>query len=303
MTAPIVIIGGGMAAGNAAVELRESGFDGEVVLFAGEPHPPYERPPLSKGYLAGKAEVEDTYLKPSQWYADQHIDVRTGTRVERIDPDGHVVHATDGSQSFSQLLIATGAQPRRLPLESTDHTVVAYLRTLDDSTHLRARAIAGSHALGRRRRLDRHGGRRPRRAAPAPRSPSSSRPSSRWSTPSARSSGNGWPTFTAGTASTCAPRRGWTRWGTGRRSSATAPGSRSTPSWSGSVPRPMTSWPGVPASTWTTASWWTRVSGPATPTSSPPVTSPTTRTRCSGSACASSTGRAPSARASSSPMR
>lgn len=147
MTAPIVIIGGGMAAGNAAVELRESGFDGEVVLFAGESHPPYERPPLSKGYLAGKAEVEDTYLKPSEWYADRDIDVRTGTRVESIDPVDKVVHAADGSQPYSRLLIATGAQPRTLPLQSTDHITVAYLRTLDDSRRLRERAVEGARLL------------------------------------------------------------------------------------------------------------------------------------------------------------
>ena len=147
MTAPIVIIGGGMAAGNAAVELRESGFDGEVVLFAGESHPPYERPPLSKGYLAGKAEVEDTYLKPSEWYADRDIDVRTGTRVESIDPADKVVHAADGSQPYSRLLIATGAQPRTLPLQSTDHITVAYLRTLDDSRRLRERAVEGARLL------------------------------------------------------------------------------------------------------------------------------------------------------------
>lgn len=147
MTAPLVIIGGGMAAGHAAVGLRESGFDGELIVFAGEPHPPYERPPLSKGYLAGKATVEDTYLKPSEWYADQHIDVRTGTRVERIDVDDHRVHAADGSQPFSRLLIATGAQPRTLPLGPTEHIEVAYLRSLDDSTHLRERLTPGSRVL------------------------------------------------------------------------------------------------------------------------------------------------------------
>jgi 3-phenylpropionate/trans-cinnamate dioxygenase ferredoxin reductase subunit len=147
MTAPIVIIGGGMAAGNAAVELRESGFDGDVVLFAGESHPPYERPPLSKGYLAGKAEEEDTYLKPAEWYADRDIDVRTGTRVESIHLADKVVHAADGSQPYSRLLIATGAQPRTLPLRSTDHLPVAYLRSIDDARRLRERAVAGARLL------------------------------------------------------------------------------------------------------------------------------------------------------------
>src|SRR5687768_15089763 len=147
MTAPIVIIGGGMAAGNAAVELRESGFDGDVVLFADESHPPSERPPLSKDYLAGKAEEEDTYLKPLEWYAERDIDVRTGTRVESIHLADKVVHVADGSQPYSRLLIATGAQPRTLPLESTDRISVVYLRSLDDARRLRERAVAGARLL------------------------------------------------------------------------------------------------------------------------------------------------------------
>lgn len=147
MTAPIVIIGGGMAAGNAAVELRDSGYDGDVIVFAGEPHPPYERPPLSKGYLAGKSEAEDTYLKPAEWYGDNRIDVRAGTRVERIDLGAHLVHTAKGSQPFSKLLVATGAQPRRLPLEPTEHIEVAYLRSLDDSRRLRERLTPETRLL------------------------------------------------------------------------------------------------------------------------------------------------------------
>ena len=147
MTAPIVIIGGGMAAGHAAVELRESGYDGELIVFAAEPHPPYERPPLSKGYLAGKAEAEDAYLKPSQWYGEHTIDVRTGTRIERIGLDDHVVEFADGAQPYSQLVIATGAQPRTLPLTPTGHIEVAYLRSLDDARRLRERLTPGSRLL------------------------------------------------------------------------------------------------------------------------------------------------------------
>ncbi len=120
MTEPIVIIGGGMAAGNAAVELRESGYDGGLVLFAGEPHPPYERPPLSKGFLAGESAAEDAYLKPREWYAEHDVDVRSGTVVESIDLDGHTVRTSRGDQSYDKLLIATGAQPRHLPISSTD---------------------------------------------------------------------------------------------------------------------------------------------------------------------------------------
>ncbi|UUZ60123.1 NAD(P)/FAD-dependent oxidoreductase [Nocardioides sp. B-3] len=147
MTAPIVIIGGGMAAGHAAVELRENGYDGELVVFADEPHPPYERPPLSKGYLAGKASLEDTYLKPLEWYGEHRIDVRPGTRVDSIDTDAHLVRTAEGSQPFSKLLIATGAQPRRLPVPGTDHIEVAYLRSIDDSRRLHERLTPGARLL------------------------------------------------------------------------------------------------------------------------------------------------------------
>lgn len=147
MTEPIVIIGGGMAAGNAAVELRENGYDGELVVFAGESHPPYERPPLSKDYLGGKAEAEDAYLKPAEWYGEHDVDLRTGTPVESIHLDDHVVATADGRQPYSRLLIATGAQPRTLPLASTGELEVVYLRSLDSARHLRERIVDGTRLL------------------------------------------------------------------------------------------------------------------------------------------------------------
>lgn len=147
MSEPIVIIGGGMAAGTAAVELRESGYAGGLVIFADEPHPPYERPPLSKGYLAGASVAEKAYLKPAEWYAEHDIDVRTGTRIENVDLPDKSVHTAGGSQRFSRLLLATGAQPRRLPFESTDHIAVNYLRRIEDARRLRERLTEGSRLL------------------------------------------------------------------------------------------------------------------------------------------------------------
>ena len=147
MTEPIVIVGGGLAAGTAVTELRELGYDGEVVLLAGESHVPYERPPLSKGFLVGEKTAESTYVHPAEWYADQHVDLRTGVDATLIDPDGHMVATTAGPVAWSRLLLATGARPRRLPLEGNDDVEVRYLRTLDDSTGLRERLGDGRRLL------------------------------------------------------------------------------------------------------------------------------------------------------------
>lgn len=147
MSAPIVIVGGGMAAGTAVVELRETGYDGELVVFADEPHPPYERPPLSKAYLAGTAEAESAYLKPAQWYAEHDVDLRTGTPVTRLDPVGHAVHAGEAAQTYSRLLIATGARARTTDLEPTREVGVGYLRSLGDAHRLRSRVTPDTRLL------------------------------------------------------------------------------------------------------------------------------------------------------------
>ncbi|MGY2876721.1 3-phenylpropionate/trans-cinnamate dioxygenase ferredoxin reductase component [Marmoricola sp. URHA0025 HA25] len=147
MTDPIVIVGGGLAAGTAVTELRELGYDGDVVLLAGEEHVPYERPPLSKGFLVGEKDAASTYVHPVEWYAEHAVDLRTGVDATRIDPDAHTVATTEGTISWSRLLLATGARPRRLPLDATDDLAVHYLRTLDDSAALRERLGAGRRLL------------------------------------------------------------------------------------------------------------------------------------------------------------
>jgi 3-phenylpropionate/trans-cinnamate dioxygenase ferredoxin reductase subunit len=146
MSAPIVIVGGGIAAGRAVTELRDAGYDGKVVLFAEESHVPYERPPLSKGFLQGKDTAESTFVQPAEWYAAHHVDLRTGVRVVGIDPAEHTVRTDTGETAYSSLLLVTGARARRLPLEPTESIDVRYLRTLEDSAGLR-------ESLGPERRL------------------------------------------------------------------------------------------------------------------------------------------------------
>jgi NADPH-dependent 2,4-dienoyl-CoA reductase/sulfur reductase-like enzyme len=139
MSEPIVVVGGGLAAGTAVTTLRDLGYDGDLVVFADEPHPPYERPPLSKELLRGEKEAEATYVQAAEWYAEHDVVVRTGTRVTMLDLETDTVHTDVGETPFSTLLLATGARPRTLPIEPTDAVQVHYLRTLADASLLQGR--------------------------------------------------------------------------------------------------------------------------------------------------------------------
>src|SRR3954447_5394714 len=111
------IVGGGLAGAKAAEALRANDFEGHIVLFAGEEHLPYERPPLSKEYLAGKKQLGDFTVDSSAWYRDHHVELRLGTEVSAIDPAAHTVSLPDGSTlRYDKLLLATGSQPRRPPI-------------------------------------------------------------------------------------------------------------------------------------------------------------------------------------------
>jgi 3-phenylpropionate/trans-cinnamate dioxygenase ferredoxin reductase component len=143
MSAPIVLVGGGLATGTAVRELRSQGYAGELVVIAGENHPPYERPPLSKGYLLGNEPAEKALVNVESWYAENDVDLRTGVTVESVDPDAGTLRAGGGELTWSGLLLATGATPRRLALADDSGAPVHYLRTLEDSTELKARLEPG----------------------------------------------------------------------------------------------------------------------------------------------------------------
>ena len=138
MTEPFVIVGGGLTAAHTASQLRESGYDGDIVLFAAEQHLPYERPPLSKGYLLGKDDRDTVFVHDASWYVDHDVDVRVGTEVDAVDPAGHTVSAGGSTTSFAKLLLATGSSPRRLPTADESGGPVAYLRVLEDTERLKA---------------------------------------------------------------------------------------------------------------------------------------------------------------------
>jgi len=134
----VVIVGGGLAAAKTAEALRDEGYAGSIVLFAAEPHVPYERPPLSKGFLKGEQSADETIVLPESWYAEHDVELRLGTEVTAVDADAHEVEAADGSRTaYDKLVLATGASPRRSDLPGADLDGVLYLRTLEDSERLR----------------------------------------------------------------------------------------------------------------------------------------------------------------------
>lgn len=146
-TETFVIVGASLAGAKAAETLREEGFDGQVVLIGEEAERPYERPALSKDYLRGEAEGPP-YVHEASFYADHAIDLRTATRVEEVDVAASEVRLGDGERlRYDRLLLATGAQPRRLPLPGADLDGVLSLRTLADSDALRARIDAGARLV------------------------------------------------------------------------------------------------------------------------------------------------------------
>jgi 3-phenylpropionate/trans-cinnamate dioxygenase ferredoxin reductase subunit len=144
VSAPIVLVGGGLAAGTAVRELRSQGYTGDLVVFAGEAHPPYERPPLSKGYLLGNEPAEKALVNVESWYAEHDVDLRTGVTVDSVDPEARTLRAGGEELTWTGLLLATGATPRRLAMADDSGAPVHYLRTLDDSTALKAYLAPGA---------------------------------------------------------------------------------------------------------------------------------------------------------------
>jgi 3-phenylpropionate/trans-cinnamate dioxygenase ferredoxin reductase subunit len=143
-----VIVGGGLAGAKAAEALREQGFDGRVVLVGAEVHLPYERPPLSKDYLAGRAERTSFEVHDEAWYAEHDVELRLGWEVLGIDLAAHEVTLAGGTElSYTKLLLATGSSPRHLPVTGSDAEDVHYLRTVGDSEQIKDLLVAGSRVV------------------------------------------------------------------------------------------------------------------------------------------------------------
>ncbi|KJL43167.1 NAD(P)/FAD-dependent oxidoreductase [Microbacterium trichothecenolyticum] len=144
----MLIIGGGLAGGTAAEALRDEGFDGDITVVAAEAHPPYQRPPLSKGYLAGSEGLDAVLLHPAEWYDERGIRLITGVAATSLEPAAHAVELEDGERlTYDAVLLATGATPRMVPLPGHDLPGVMTLRRLDDSDELAAQLREGGKRL------------------------------------------------------------------------------------------------------------------------------------------------------------
>ncbi|MCV7400769.1 FAD-dependent oxidoreductase [Mycobacterium fragae] len=140
-----VIVGGGLAGAKAAEALRDKDFDGQVVLIAEEEHLPYERPPLSKEFLAGKKSLSEFTVHDSAWYQEHDVDLRLGALAVSVDAAAHTVGlADDSTVGYDKLLLATGSRSRRLPIPGADAAGVLYLRTYDDGEALNSQLAEGS---------------------------------------------------------------------------------------------------------------------------------------------------------------
>jgi NADPH-dependent 2,4-dienoyl-CoA reductase/sulfur reductase-like enzyme len=137
MEQTFVVVGSGLAAAKAVEELRTEGFAGSVVVYGEEPHLPYERPPLSKGFLTGADPLDVAFVHDPDWYDQADVDLRLGTRVTALDVAGHAVVTAEGRQRYDKLLLATGSTPRRLAMADDSGAPVAYLRTIEDSQRLK----------------------------------------------------------------------------------------------------------------------------------------------------------------------
>ena len=144
----LVIIGGGIAGGNAAATLREEGFGGPVVLISREPGVPFGRPPLSKTYLRSEEALDDWYVRPPGWYAHHDIELRTGTTAVAVDPAAHTVTLQSGAElGYQRLLIATGGRNRQLRIPGADLPGIHYLRTVAECDAIKGEAAPGRRAV------------------------------------------------------------------------------------------------------------------------------------------------------------
>ena len=135
----VLIIGAGHAGGSVAAFLRQYGHEGMIVLAGEEEAPPYQRPPLSKAWLKGEADLDALLLRPLSFYAEQEIDFRPATVAVSIDPQAKTVAFHDGSsETYDILVLATGSTARKLPVPGGDHPDLLELRTLKDAERLKA---------------------------------------------------------------------------------------------------------------------------------------------------------------------
>jgi 3-phenylpropionate/trans-cinnamate dioxygenase ferredoxin reductase subunit len=144
----IVIVGASLTGGTAAATLRDEGFDGRIVLVGAEAELPYERPPLSKGYLKGETPREKLLVRPEAFWTEHEVELELGTAVTAVDAPAREVELADGRRfAYGKLLVATGGRNRRLRAPGADLPGVLDLRTIEDSQRIRDAASSGGRAV------------------------------------------------------------------------------------------------------------------------------------------------------------
>jgi 3-phenylpropionate/trans-cinnamate dioxygenase ferredoxin reductase subunit len=140
MSDTVVIVGAGHVAGQAIASLRQGGFTGRLVLIGDEPYLPYQRPPLSKKFLAGELEVDRLFLRHEHFYPEHNVELRLATRVERIDREHRQLHLSEGDRlGYDRLLLAVGSDVRRIHVPGSDLPGIFYLRSIADVRRLQTR--------------------------------------------------------------------------------------------------------------------------------------------------------------------
>ena len=148
MAPSFVILGASLTGGTAAATLRDEGFDGRLVLVGAEDELPYERPPLSKGYLRGETPREKLLVRPEAFWQEHEVELLLGMAAARIDPSAREVELADGSRlGYDKLLVATGGRNRRPPIPGIERDGVLDLRTVGDSERIQAAARNGGGAV------------------------------------------------------------------------------------------------------------------------------------------------------------
>jgi 3-phenylpropionate/trans-cinnamate dioxygenase ferredoxin reductase component len=145
---PLVIVGGGLAGGNAAVAMRGEGFDGRIVLIGREPGIPFGRPPLSKTYLRSEEDLDGWYVKPEAWYDEHGVELRSECDVASIDTTARTVALASGEEvAYQKLLVATGGRNRRLDVPGAELEGIHQLRSVAECDAIKREVAPGRHAV------------------------------------------------------------------------------------------------------------------------------------------------------------
>src|SRR5262245_48905224 len=143
----MVILGGGIAGGNAAATLRDEGYQGRVVLISREPTVPFGRPPLSKTYLRSEEELDGWFVRPADWYDDDDVE-RLEAEVAAVDPAAHTVTMQSGEDvEYQKILIATGGRNRNFDVPGAELPGIHQLRTVSECDAIKNEAVAGGRAV------------------------------------------------------------------------------------------------------------------------------------------------------------